>query len=61
MKVDDTSFMGDRKIIKRNPSKERKIGIKKERVSMGTKCASIATREAIFNTLVKSSRRTLKA
>ena len=32
IKDDDTSSMGDGKAIQRNPSKERKIGIKKARV-----------------------------
>ena len=35
MKVDDIPSMGDGKVIERNLSKERKIGIKKARVEYG--------------------------
>ena len=35
IKVDDTSSMGDGKVIERTPSKERKIRIKKARVEYG--------------------------
>ena len=37
MKVDDTPSMGDGKVIGRNPSKERTIGIKKARVEYGNR------------------------
>ena len=37
MKVDDTPSLGDGKVIERNPSKEKKIGIKKARVRYGDK------------------------
>ena len=37
MKVDDTPSMGDGKVIERNSSKERKIGIKKAWVEYGNR------------------------
>lgn len=55
--------IGSGKIIRKNPLK-RNIGentwIKREELGMGIRCATIATREIIFNIFVINGRETFK-